>query len=61
MSTSTFQELKHDQLEIYFDLIQRCCVNMAHYFIESRVEKIPAGEKPFEVEYDSTECPISPI
>jgi len=42
ISTAAFQEMTHEQINEYFQLVQRCCRNNSHFFVSSRVEKIPS-------------------
>jgi len=46
----SFQEMTHEQIEVYFKLIQRVCRESAFFFTANRVEKIPCGKDPFTVE-----------
>jgi putative sugar O-methyltransferase len=46
----SFQEMTHEQIDIYFKLIQRVCRNSGLFFTANRVEKIPSGAEAFSVE-----------
>jgi putative sugar O-methyltransferase len=50
INTSTFQELKHNQTQIYYDLIQMVCAQGSHFLCSNRVEKIPSGANPYTKE-----------
>lgn len=39
----SFQEMTHEQIGIYFSLIQRVCRDSGLFFTANRVEKIPCG------------------
>ncbi len=41
INIDSFQEMTHKQIEVYFQLIQRCCNNNSYFFTSNRVEKIP--------------------
>ncbi len=45
----SFQEMTHEQIGIYFDLIQRVCRQSGWLFAANRVEKIPCGPDGFSV------------
>lgn len=47
INISSFQEMTHQQIQIYFDLIQSCCAHGSYFLCGNRVEKIPSGEAPF--------------
>jgi putative sugar O-methyltransferase len=46
----SFQEMTHEQISIYFELIQRVCRESGFFFSANRVEKIPCGADPCSVE-----------
>jgi len=46
----SFQEMTHEQIDIYFKLIQRVCRERGLFFTANRVEKIPSGAEAFSVE-----------
>ena len=46
----SFQEMTHEQIDIYFKLIQRVCRDSGLFFTANRVEKIPSGAEAFSVE-----------
>jgi len=46
----SFQEMTHEQIGIYFALIQRACRDSGLFFTANRVEKIPCGPDAFSVE-----------
>jgi putative sugar O-methyltransferase len=46
----SFQEMTHEQIAIYFKLIQRVCRDSGLFFTANRVEKIPTGADAFSVE-----------
>lgn len=48
INTSSFQEMTTQQIDEYFSLIQRCCVNGGYFFTSNRVEKISTN----------SECPV---
>jgi len=43
INIDSFQEMTHKQIEIYFQLIQRCCSNNSYFFTSNRVEKMPCS------------------
>jgi putative sugar O-methyltransferase len=43
----SFQEMTHEQIRIYFALIQRVCGESGLFFTSNRVEKIPCGPDAF--------------
>ncbi len=55
INVSSFQEMRHAQIETYFDLIQRSTRQNGWFLCVNRVEKIPAGPDPNTVE--SAELP----
>lgn len=46
----SFQEMTHEQIEVYFKLVQRVCRESAFFFTANRVEKIPCGPDSFTSE-----------
>jgi putative sugar O-methyltransferase len=46
----SFQEMTHEQIDIYFKLIQRVCRESGFFFTSNRLEKIPCGADAFSVE-----------
>jgi putative sugar O-methyltransferase len=50
LNCHSFQEMTHQQIEIYIRLVQRVCRDSALFFTANRVEKIPCGAEPFSVE-----------
>lgn len=46
----SFQEMTHEQIVIYFDLVQRVCREAGWFFAANRVEKIPCGPDAFSIE-----------
>jgi putative sugar O-methyltransferase len=46
----SFQEMTHEQIGIYFALIQRVCRDSGIFFSANRVEKIPCGPDAFSAE-----------
>jgi putative sugar O-methyltransferase len=46
----SFQEMTHEQIGIYFALIQRVCRESGLFFSANRVEKIPCGPDAFSAE-----------
>jgi len=46
----SFQEMTHEQIRIYIELVQRVCRDQAHFFTANRIEKIPCGADPFRRE-----------
>jgi len=46
----SFQEMTHEQIDIYFSLIQRVCREAGLFFTANRVEKIPCGVDAYLVE-----------
>lgn len=46
----SFQEMTHEQIEVYFQLVQRVCRESGFFFAASRVEKIPCGPDALTVE-----------
>jgi len=55
INVASFQEMRHAQIEIYFDLIQRTTRQNGWFLCVNRVEKIPAGANSHSVE--SAELP----
>ncbi len=55
INIDSFQEMTHKQIEIYFQLIQRCCSNNSYFFTSNRVEKIPC--RPGSYQNETTESP----
>ncbi len=43
----SFQEMTHEQIDVYFALIQRVCRDSGLFFAANRVEKIPCGPDAF--------------
>jgi putative sugar O-methyltransferase len=52
----SFQEMTPAQIEIYFALVQRICREAGFFFAANRIEKIPTGNDPFNVE--QTDLPV---
>ncbi len=50
INIDSFQEMTHKQIEVYFQLIQRCCKNNSYFFTSNRVEKIPCGPEGYKKE-----------
>ena len=50
INTNSFQEIRHDQIEDYYQLIQRCGKNDSYFFTSNRVEKIPCSPDSYEKE-----------
>lgn len=46
----SFQEMTQDQIEVYFQLVQRVCRKAGFFFCANRVEKIPCGPDALTVE-----------
>jgi len=46
----SFQEMTHEQIGTYFELIQRVCRESGFFFTANRVEKFPCGPDAFAVE-----------
>jgi putative sugar O-methyltransferase len=46
----SFQEMTHEQIAIYFELIQRVCRASGFFFTANRVEKIPCGPDALNIE-----------
>jgi putative sugar O-methyltransferase len=46
----SFQEMTHEQIKVYFQLVQRVCRESGLFFAASRVEKIPCGPDALTVE-----------
>jgi putative sugar O-methyltransferase len=46
----SFQEMTHEQIDVYFKLVQRVCRDSGFFFTANRVEKIPCGPDSFTVE-----------
>jgi putative sugar O-methyltransferase len=46
----SFQEMTHEQIRIYFGLVQRVCRDSGFFFVANRVEKIPCGPDAFRME-----------
>jgi putative sugar O-methyltransferase len=46
----SFQEMTHEQIDIYLKLVQRVCHSGGFFFAANRVEKIPSGANPFVTE-----------
>ena len=42
--------MTHEQIDIYFKLVQRVCRDSGFFFIANRVEKIPCGPDAFAAE-----------
>jgi putative sugar O-methyltransferase len=45
----SFQEMTHEQIGIYFALVQRVCRESGFFFTANRVEKIPCGPDAYSV------------
>jgi putative sugar O-methyltransferase len=43
----SFQEMTHEQIAVYFSLIQRVCRESGLFFTANRIEKIPCGPDAF--------------
>jgi putative sugar O-methyltransferase len=46
----SFQEMTHEQIRVYIELVQRVCRDSGFFFSANRTEKIPCGADPFSVE-----------
>jgi putative sugar O-methyltransferase len=46
----SFQEMTHEQIGMYFKLVQRVCRESGFFFTANRIEKIPCGPDAFAVE-----------
>jgi putative sugar O-methyltransferase len=46
----SFQEMRHEQITVYFKLVQRVCRESGCFFTANRVEKIPCGPDSLVVE-----------
>jgi putative sugar O-methyltransferase len=46
----SFQEMTHEQIGVYFSLIQRVCRESGFFFTANRVEKIPSGPDAYSAE-----------
>jgi putative sugar O-methyltransferase len=46
----SFQEMTHEQIDVYFKLIQRVCRESGFFLTSNRLEKIPCGADAFSVE-----------
>jgi len=46
----SFQEMTHEQIRIYIELVQRVCRDSGFFFVANRVEKIPCGPDAFRKE-----------
>jgi putative sugar O-methyltransferase len=46
----SFQEMTHEQIHVYFELIQRVCRDSGFFFSVNRIEKIPSGADAYTVE-----------
>lgn len=46
----SFQEMTHEQIAVYFQLVQRVCRQSGFFFCANRVEKIPCGPDALTVE-----------
>jgi putative sugar O-methyltransferase len=46
----SFQEMTHEQIGIYMQLVQRVCRESGWFFVANRVEKIPSGPDAFSVQ-----------
>ena len=46
----SFMEMTHEQINVYFDLIQRASREAGYFFTANRAEKIPCDENAFTVE-----------
>lgn len=46
----SFQEMTHEQIDVYFKLVQRVCRESGFFFTANRIEKIPCDQHPFTVE-----------
>ena len=47
INTDSFQEMTHEQIGDYFNLVQRVVRNNGHFFTRNRVDKIPWGTNSF--------------
>lgn len=52
INMNSFQEMTHNQINEYFDLIQRVGKNNSFFFTSNRAEKLPCGEGSYEKETD---------
>ena len=50
ININSFQEMKHKQVDVYFDFIQRVVNHSGYFFTVNRIEKIPCDDYPFEIE-----------
>tara|TARA_B100001175_G_scaffold290593_1_gene275154 strand:- start:51 stop:1166 length:1116 start_codon:yes stop_codon:yes gene_type:complete len=50
INMNSFQEMTHNQINEYFDLIQRVGKNNSYFFTSNRAEKIPCGEGSYKKE-----------
>jgi putative sugar O-methyltransferase len=46
----SFQEMTHEQIRIYIELVQRVCRASGFFFCANRIEKIPSGPDALSVE-----------
>jgi hypothetical protein len=46
----SFQEMTHEQIRIYMELVQRVCRESGWFFVANRVEKIPSGPDAFSIQ-----------
>lgn len=56
ININSFQEMKHKQVDVYFNFIQRVVKNSGYFFTVNRIEKIPSDDYAFKIE--QTEPPI---
>jgi len=66
INTDSFQEMTHEQIEVYLKLIQRVGKNDSYFFTRNRVEKIPCGpdsykKETFEAPNRFSEYPWNPV
>lgn len=45
----SFQEMNHEQIDVYFEFIQRVVRNNGYFFSANRIEKIPTGEDAYQI------------
>lgn len=46
----SFQEMTHEQIRVYIELVQRVCRDSGLFFSANRIEKVPCGADAFTVE-----------
>jgi putative sugar O-methyltransferase len=49
INCDSFQEMTHQQIHVYIELVQRVCWRLGFFFAANRVEKIPCGRDAFTV------------